>query len=172
MSSLRIIVAAALLLAASPALAAKVGETARPFTVTTFDKQKIESGSLRGKVIVLNYWATWCAPCRRELPEMDAYVRRHRGAALQVFAVATEDSVPKAKLMPLANVLSFPLIARLKGHGFGILQGVPTNYVIDKAGVVRYAQAGAFDAATLEAVITPLLSEAAPAATTVADASR
>jgi len=64
------------------------------------------------------------------------------------------------------------MVRKIKGGGYGLVKGaVPTNYVIDKAGVVRVADAGAFNARTLETVVTPLLNEAAPAATTVADAS-
>jgi thiol-disulfide isomerase/thioredoxin len=168
MSFLRIIAAVALLIAvssASPALAgAKVGQPAPDFTVKTFDGRKIALSELRGKVVILNFWATWCGPCRVELPELDAYVRRHRGADLVIFAVATENSVPESKLRPLANVVSFPMVTRIKGGGYGLVkQAVPTNYVIDKAGVVRLAKAGAFDAQSLEATITPLLAEAAPA---------
>jgi len=150
-------------LAATPAMAAKVGEPAPPFTVTTFDGEQVTLESLRGKVVVLNYWATWCGPCRVELPEMDTYVRRHRASDLVIYAITIDNTAPKSKLMPLASVLSFPLISRLKGRGYGTIRGaVPTNYVIDKAGTIRLAKAGAFNAVSLEAVITPLLAEPAP----------
>jgi cytochrome c biogenesis protein CcmG/thiol:disulfide interchange protein DsbE len=172
MSFFRILAAASLLLTASPALgAAKVGQPAPDFTVKTFDGRKIALSELRGKVVILNYWATWCGPCRVELPELDAYMRRHRGADLVIFAVATENSVPESKLRPLAGAISFPMVTRIKGGGYGLVKrAVPTNYVIDKGGVVRVAQAGAFSAPNLEAIVTPLLAEPAPAV--VAEAAR
>lgn len=146
---------------AAPALAAAVGKAAPKFTLTTFDGEKVELADLKGQVVVLNYWATWCGPCKRELPVLDAYRRSHPG--LKIYAVATEDSVPDAKLRPLASVLSFPLIAKLSGRGYGMIDGaVPTNYVIDRQGVLRYAKAEAFDRGSLDAVLSPLLAEPAP----------
>jgi peroxiredoxin len=139
------------------------------FTVTTFDHQKITLADLRGKVVVLNYWATWCAPCKRELLVMDHYVRTHPGSDLHIFAITTENDVPDDKLKPLAQVLSFPLILRLGGRGYGTIgEAVPTSYVIDRAGVIRHAEASAFDAASFDALITPLLAETAPSAAMVA----
>jgi thiol-disulfide isomerase/thioredoxin len=139
-----------------------VGKTAPPFTITTFDNRKITSAELAGKVVVLNFWATWCAPCRVELPLLDAYVRRHPTDDLKLFAITTENSVPNAKLKPLASILSFPLAKSISGGGYGDLGAVPTNFVIDRAGVVRYAKAAAFDEETFNAVVAPLLAAPAP----------
>ena len=167
---IRFMLALAMLLAASPVMTAKVGKPAPDFTVTTYEGEQVSLESLRGKVVILNYWATWCAPCRLELPEMDKYVRRHRGAPLAVYAVTIDNAVPYSRLRFLADTLAFPLIERLRGGRYGTIGGaVPSNYVIDKAGVVRYAKAGAFTAKSVEAVITPLLSEV-PAQTMAAAA--
>lgn len=155
----------ALTLLAAPAAQAraKIGNPAPKFTLVTYDKQKITLEDLKGEVIILNYWATWCGPCKRELPLLDAYVRRH--PELKVYAVATEDSVPAAKLKPLAGVLSFPLIAHILSSGYGLVSNaLPTNYVIDRAGIVRYAKAAAFDLESLDDVVRPLLAEPVPAA--------
>ncbi|MGR4864842.1 TlpA family protein disulfide reductase [Caulobacter sp. LARHSG274] len=152
------------------AKSAKIGQLAPDFQVTTFDKQRLGLAELRGQVIVLNYWATWCAPCRAELLVLDTYMRRHKSSDLKIFAVTTENSVPDSKLKPLAALLSFPLITRLKGSGYGEIGGaVPTSYVIDRSGVIRHAQAGAFTEASFDALISPLLAQAAsdpPPATT------
>ena len=146
----------------SDAEAATVGKAAPKFAVVTYDRQKITFDQLKGKVILLNYWATWCAPCRAEMVVMDSYMRAHPGNDLKIYAVATEESLPPEKLRPLASVLAFPLAAKLLGSGYGIRGGVPTSYVIDRAGIIRHARAGAFDDADFDALITPLLAEAAP----------
>lgn len=155
-----------LILIAGPAAArAKVGQVAPAFTVTTFAGEKIALEDMKGQVIVLNYWATWCGPCRRELPILSAYYRRHSARGLKILAITTEGSVPPAKLKPLEGLLSFPLISRMSGRGYGTVGGaVPTNYVIDRAGVVRYAKADAFSEAELDALLGPLLAAPAPAA--------
>jgi cytochrome c biogenesis protein CcmG, thiol:disulfide interchange protein DsbE len=153
-------VALAVVLSASPAVAASVGKPAPDFTLTTYEGQQITLESLRGKVVVLNYWATWCGPCRQELPELDKYMRRHRAAPVAVYAVTIDNTVPYSRLKFLGDTLVFPLIQKIKGGRYGTIGGaVPTNYVIDRAGVVRYAKAGAFDARSLEAIVTPLLAD-------------
>ncbi|MEO8115917.1 MAG: TlpA disulfide reductase family protein [Phenylobacterium sp.] len=162
----------AALLAASPVHGAGLGKPARPYKIITFDHQTVPSTDLRGKVVVLNYWATWCTPCRAEMIVFDNYMRRHKGTDLAIFAVATEDSIPASKLKPLASVLSFPLAARLTGGGYGVMSGVPTSYVIDRAGVIRHAEAGAFDAESFDALVTPLLAEAPPVTVAAAGAQR
>jgi thiol-disulfide isomerase/thioredoxin len=142
----------------------KPGQPAPKFTVNTFDKQKITSDQLRGQVVIVNLWATWCGPCKRELPELDAYYRQHAKDGLRIFAATTEDSVPDYLLKPLSAMLAFPLAHKLYSSAFETLEGVPTNYVIDRSGVVRYAKAAAFDQASLDEVVGPLLAEPAPAA--------
>jgi len=141
----------------------KPGDPAPQFIVDLFGKQKITSDQLRGQVVIINRWATWCGPCKRELPELDTYYRQHAKDGLRIFAVTTEDSIPDYQLKPLADVLAFPLAHRVTGSAFDIMDGVPTNYIIDRNGVIRYAKANAFDAATLDAVVGPLLAEPAPA---------
>ena len=137
---------------------AAVGQPAPPFSLTTLDKRTFTSTELSGQVVVLNYWATWCAPCRIEMPMMDAYLRRHPGQELRIFAIGTEDSIPATELAPLASAFSFSLVTRFSGRGYGVKSGVPTNYVIDRGGVVRHAESGAFTAAGFDGLIQPLLA--------------
>jgi cytochrome c biogenesis protein CcmG, thiol:disulfide interchange protein DsbE len=148
---------------------ATVGKPAPPFVLTTYDGHKVSLADLAGKVIVLNFWATWCAPCRVELPLLDAYIRVHSTPDLKLFAVATEDSVPPSQLKPLAAELSFPLALRISSGAYGPLNNsVPSNYVIDRAGIVRYAKAAAFDVNSFDSVVAPLLAEPAPGVATKA----
>ncbi len=157
-------VAMAIGLALATALPAHVrpGQKAPSFTITTFDKTRVRSEELRGQVVIVNYWATWCGPCKKELPGLDTYYRAHAKEGLRVFGVTTEGSVSERQLATLAAVLAFPLAHNLSGTGLGEMGGLPTNYVIDRAGVVRYAEVGAFDAQTLDEVVGPLLAEPAP----------
>lgn len=142
----------------------KVGRQATDFTITTFAKQKVTRASIRGKVVVLNYWATWCAPCKAEMPMMDAFHRRHKEEGFEIYAITTEDSVPPRQLQRLASILSFPLSNKIRTSSYGLIRGaVPTSYVIDRAGNIRYAKAGAFNAREFEALILPLLRQPLPA---------
>ena len=144
------------------ARAPKVGEPAPDFELTLIDGSKLTLAQMRGDVIVLNFWATWCVPCRRELPTLDAYYDAQKGHGLRVFAIATEDSVPAIQLKKLFAAMHMPSARKIKGP-FGVLRGVPTNYIIDRAGRVRYAKAAAFDLDDLNEQLVPLLNEPRPA---------
>jgi cytochrome c biogenesis protein CcmG/thiol:disulfide interchange protein DsbE len=139
-----------------------IGQPAPPFELTLVDGTKVSLDQLRGNVIVLNFWATWCVPCRSELPALDTYYNLRRDRGLRVFAVTTEDSVPIFQLKKLFQVMHIPPVRRIKGPYDTIDGAVPTNYVIDRKGNLVYARAGAFTIDTLNAILIPLLQEKAP----------
>lgn len=139
----------------------KVGEVAPDFNMLLLDGTRVKLADLRGQVVVLNFWATWCAPCKVELPLLDAYYRVQKERGLRVFAVATEDSLPTRTLKPLFAAMAMQSARSINGP-YPILGGLPTNYVIDRAGRVRYAKASAFDLDDLNTLLPPLLAEAPP----------
>jgi thiol-disulfide isomerase/thioredoxin len=149
-------------MATSTATAAvKVGERAPNFELTLIDGSKVSSADLHGQVVILNFWATWCGPCKAELPLLDSYYRVRKANGLRVFAVATEDSLPAYKLKPLFTAMAIPSARRIKGP-FAVMGALPTNYIIDRAGIVRYAKTGAFDLDDLNTLLVPMLRESAP----------
>jgi cytochrome c biogenesis protein CcmG/thiol:disulfide interchange protein DsbE len=137
-----------------------VGGPAPDFQAKTFDGRKISLADYRGRVLVINFWATWCGPCRRELPLLNAYYRSQKAAGLEVIAAATEDSVPNSQLRPLAEKVAIPFLLKMRGP-YAALKAVPTNIVIDRNGIVRYARAGAFTLDGLNELLVPLLRERA-----------
>ncbi|GAA4216425.1 TlpA disulfide reductase family protein [Sphingomonas endophytica] len=156
----RIALAAALTIVAAPAAAKtfKVGQPAPAVELTLVDGTKTTLADHKGEVILLNFWATWCVPCRAELPLLDSYYRRLKQHGLQVFAITTEGSVPLYQMKALFAAMAIPSVRRVKGMPVE-MPAVPTNYIIDRAGVVRYAQAGALDLDGLNREIVPLLKE-------------
>jgi len=135
-----------------------IGEMAPNFELTLFDGSKVKLEELRGNVVVLNFWATWCVPCRDELPTLDIYYKLRQKNGLRVYAIATEDSVSNNRLKKLFEHLNIPAVRKIKGP-YGVMKGVPTNFIIDRKGVVRYAKAGAFDLDALNRLLVPLLNE-------------
>jgi cytochrome c biogenesis protein CcmG/thiol:disulfide interchange protein DsbE len=109
---------ALLLLAAGLALGGaspRVGEPAPDFQLTLIDGSHVQLSELRGQVVVLNFWATWCVPCRRELPLLDGYYRARQPAGLRVFAVTTEGSLPVARLRRLFDAMAVPAVRSVRG---------------------------------------------------------
>ena len=142
-----------------------IGAPAPNFSVRTFDGKELTLADFRGQVLIINFWATWCGPCKEELPLLDSYYRaaNQRGYGLRIVAVTTEDSLPIETLKPLAAKVSFDMARNFHG-GYKDFGALPTNFVIDRTGVLRYAKAGAFDLDRLNDVIIPLLQQPAPAA--------
>ncbi len=155
---------AALILAPRVAKAQpRVGEPAPSFSGTTLSGQDISLSALRGNVVVLNFWATWCGPCKKELPLLDAAARKVERNGLRIVAVTTDaDKVPVDLIRGLQNVLSFPLLKRFRGDYEPIGGAIPTNYVIDRDGILRYAQAGALGDQDIKDLLGPLLATPAP----------
>jgi cytochrome c biogenesis protein CcmG/thiol:disulfide interchange protein DsbE len=159
-----IVLAVAMAGFATPAAAKtlKVGDMAPDFQLTLIDGTKVTLAQLRGNVVVLNFWATWCGPCKAELPLLDTYYKIQQPHGLRVFAITTEDSLPLFQLKSLFSRMTIQSARRIRGP-YEIMEGVPTNYVIDRTGRIRYAKAAAFDLDALNSVLVPLLNEHAPA---------
>lgn len=160
---LAVVLSSAVLAFAGQAFALpKVGKPAPDFSARTFDGKVVQLKDLKGQVVVVNFWATWCGPCKQELPLLDLYYRLQKKAGLMVIAVTTEDSIPVEYLKPLAKGLTMPMAWKFRGNYGPIDDAVPSNFVIDRSGVVRYAEAAAFNLDRLNEVLVPLLREPAP----------
>ncbi len=139
--------------------APKIGEAAPPLVLTGLDGETFDLSKHRGKVVLVNYWATWCAPCRKEMPALDAFYRRYRGEGLELIGISVDfrrdfDKVRKA-VVPVAYPTA--LSSEITDNGFGPPEGVPVTYVIDAEGVVRDKLVAA-PTKLLHDVVLPLLA--------------
>jgi cytochrome c biogenesis protein CcmG, thiol:disulfide interchange protein DsbE len=147
---------AVMLFLLSPATSAAPFEAARTISGQAFDPA--------GQVMIVNYWATWCAPCRQEMPILDAYYRRHHARGLAMLAVSIDQGVSARKLQDLTAQFAFPVarVDDLKMPRRDIPVALPVTRVYDRSGKLVFATKGdgrtIVDAATLERVVSPLLA--------------
>ena len=162
MQLLSILLALILWTIAGPAGAIAEGAPAPALHGTLFDGAHFALDENAGKVIVLNFWATWCAPCREEMPALDAYYRRHQSEGLVVVAISLDNPKDYAKARQMMEAFSFPAAfgRELDFKGYGRIWRLPLTFVIDRQGVLRkdgWYGDPLLDAATLEQTVTPLL---------------
>ena len=141
---LRSLLLLALLLSYGPfafAASPKVGVAAPDFSVHTLDGRTLNLASLRGKVILLHFWATWCPPCREEFPLLQQVYQQHRQEGLEIIAVSMENTSDIDKVRAFASDYTFPLalIDAADIAGYGRIWRLPLSYVIDRDGVLRKA---------------------------------
>ena len=160
----RIFCAAALLLAAGAAAAIEPGERAPDLSLPALrDVAPVALGSFRGRVTYVDFWASWCVPCRESMPLLDSLYKRHRDAGFAVLGVNKDVTVADAERFLTRVKVTFPLAADAKdaaARAFDV-KAMPSGYLIDRKGVVRKVHRGftTETAASLESEITALLKE-------------
>jgi len=115
----------------------------------------------RNKVVLVNNWATWCPPCKAEMPTLVAYHNEHAADGFTVIAIEAGEPVDVVSQFADSFNMPFPVwldpnSASLRAFGNGTL---PNSYVIDRSGTVRYAWTGEISKAMLEKYVTPLISQ-------------
>ena len=114
----------------------RVGQPAPAATLTTLDGKRLSTSELLGQVVILTFWATWCVPCRDELPLLSTYAAEHAAQGLSVlgFTLNTPDELDPVRAV--ARTLSFPVgfLERSSAPGYGRIWRIPVNFTIDRAG--------------------------------------
>lgn len=114
-------------------------EPAPPLVVTALNGQTFDLTKLRNQVVLLNYWATWCEPCRKEIPRLSAFYRRYHDHGLEVIGISIDRPEDLQKVRKQMASIAYPVavLKDISENGVGKVEGVPTTYVIDTNGVVR-----------------------------------
>jgi|APMI01.1.fsa_nt_gi thiol-disulfide isomerase/thioredoxin len=132
------------------------------FTVTTRDGHQLRAAELRGRVVLVNVWATWCAPCRAEMPALRQLARAYAADSVVVLGFSVDRGPAQAvDAFLAARDISYPVaivddavIASLGG-----VQGYPTSFLIDKRGLVRHVVIGPVGPVTLRPALMRLIAE-------------
>lgn len=128
------------LLAASGALAApEVGQPAPALVVQELNGQTFDLAKQRGKVVIVNFWATWCPPCRQEMPALDAFYRRYHAKGLELIGLSADRPHDRSDVTKVMQSFSYPaaMLDDATANDFGEPTVLPTTYVIDSHGIVR-----------------------------------
>jgi thiol-disulfide isomerase/thioredoxin len=157
----------AVAMAALPSVGAdasvRVGERAPALIVPTLDGRVFDLASLRGKVVIVNFWASWCSPCRAEMPQLDAFYRQHHAQGLELLGLSVDDAQDRATVVRIMKSFSYPaaMAVAAKVNDFGAPPAVPMTWIIDAKGVVR-ARLIAGNTVTMHSLgqaVLPLLPE-------------
>jgi cytochrome c biogenesis protein CcmG, thiol:disulfide interchange protein DsbE len=139
-----------------------VGRPASAFSLTSFDGAPVTLAALRGKVVVLNFWASWCNPaCFDEAPVLERAWRTYRERGVVVVGVDMQDTVEAARKFMADFSLSFPNAHDVSGRvsvDYGVY-GVPETFFIDRKGVIRAKHVGALNDDVFQAHVEHLLAE-------------
>jgi len=142
-----------------PAEVSDENRVAAPWQVTLTDGRVLTSDALRGKVVLVNFWATWCPYCRKEMPAIEAFTRDYRNRGFEVIAISVDDPPDKIAAWMKDKGYAFnaaPTNATV-ATVFGNITSVPTSFILDGDGHIRHKIAGQVYYARLEKLVTPLL---------------
>ncbi len=161
----------ATLIAAGPvafASAPKLGQPAPALIAKSFGGEEFDLSALRGKVVVVNFWASWCEPCRTEMPLLEALSHDY-GDRVVVVGLSADDSHDRRDAVQASKRVSYitGLLSEAHVNGFGAPQALPLTYIIDPSGnvsAIMQANQGAVSADRLRAAVETALRGAAPQA--------
>jgi thiol-disulfide isomerase/thioredoxin len=131
-----------------------------PWQVTLPDGRRLGSDTLRGRVVLVNFWATWCPYCRKEMPAIDAFWKDHRQHGFEVVAISIDD--PPERIAAWMRDKGYAFAAAPNdasaSAAFGPIVSVPTSFIIDREGHLRHSIAGQVHYRRLQALVAPLLT--------------
>ena len=154
---------AAVLTAASGLPAQIVPNMPAPkFSLKDLSGNAVTLDGLRGKVLVLNFWATWCPPCRTEIPDFVEFYNANKSKGLEILGVSVDtDTASGVPAFVRNNKMSYPVAMMTEKilRDYGPIDSIPTTFIIDKAGRVRHAEIGIVAKETLDSWFTKLSAE-------------
>ena len=138
-----------LLLLSSPIIAAEsnleaLKTPAADFTLKSNSGENIRLEELAGQVIFINFWASWCGPCRKELPELEGLYQKYKDLGFIILAISNDNDIEKAREFFEPLSLSYPILFDNKQNVSGLyrVKAMPSSFLIDREGNIRYQHKG------------------------------
>jgi cytochrome c biogenesis protein CcmG/thiol:disulfide interchange protein DsbE len=131
------------------------------YALTALDGTPLSPDALRGKVVLINFWATWCLPCRVEMPLLQRMAERHREAGLIVVGLSVDRGAEESvRTFLRERGVTYPVavVGSDVERAFGGVRGYPTSILVDRDGVVRHVVIGPLAAASFEPAVRRLLA--------------
>jgi len=136
------------------------GDMAAPdFTLFSPEGEEISLSDYEGQVILVNWWATWCPPCKAEMPAIHAFYETHQADGFVVLAVNSQEGASTVKSFIQDNGFTFPVLLDSQGQVMDRyhVRALPTSFIIDRHGLIQHIQTGEISPQQLEAIVEPLL---------------
>jgi peroxiredoxin len=126
------------------ASAGEIGKTAPAFELASRDGDRVALADLEGEVVMVNFWATWCGPCREEMPHLEALYQRYSGLGFTLLGVNVEEDASGADAYLAETPVSFPILFDPENEVSALYDviAMPSTVIIDRSGNVRYVHHG------------------------------
>jgi thiol-disulfide isomerase/thioredoxin len=124
------------------------------------DGREVKSSDYLGKVVVVDFWATWCPPCRKEIPEYIAWQKKYADRGLVILGFSMDEApASEVKAFGVKMKVNYPLLMAngATAEAFGGIEGLPTSFIIDREGNIRHRKVGLTDPDAYEKLIASLL---------------
>lgn len=131
------------------------------FVSNDFNGKPVHLADYRGKIVLVNLWASWCPPCRAEMPDLIKYYNDHQADGLVLLSINSQDNMTSAQQFVREKQMTFPVLFDPDGKVGQIFHtdGLPDTFLIDRAGNLRFSWTGQILPAILDQRVTPLLSQ-------------
>lgn len=140
--------------------AARVGSIA-DFALNDLKGQPVRLSDYRGRPVLVNLWASWCPPCRAEMPDLIKFYQAHQAEGLAVLAVNSADNLDSAQQFAREQAMPFSVLFDPNSivERLFRVDGLPSTFFIDRTGTVRWTWTGQVSPALLDQKVVPLLSQ-------------
>ncbi len=132
------------------------------FALTDADENEFTIAQFEGQVRVVNFWATWCPPCRDEIPDFQAFHEKYEDQGVKIIGIALDEQGAEI-VQPFVEDMNMTYLSlidtsQMAAAKFGGIYGIPTTFIIDRDGMVRKKHVGYMSYENLESAVLPLLA--------------